>query len=31
VIGLTVTLGCALSLLNAMMLGGAALREREAR
>jgi predicted exporter len=31
VIGLTVTLGCALSLLNAMMLGGAAVREREAR
>src|SRR5712664_957270 len=31
VIGLTVTLGCALSLLNAMMLGGAAVRAREAR
>jgi predicted exporter len=30
-IGLTVTLGCALSLLNAMMLGGAAVRSREAR
>jgi len=31
VIGLTVTLGCALSLLNAMMLGGAAVRAREER
>ena len=31
VIGLTVTLGCALSLLNAMILGGATLRAREAR
>ena len=31
VIGLTVTLGCALSLLNAMMLGGATVRAREAR
>jgi predicted exporter len=30
-IGLTVTLGCALSLLNAMMLGGAVGRSREAR
>jgi predicted exporter len=30
-IGLTVTLGCALSLLNAMMLGGTAARSREAR
>jgi len=30
-IGLTVTLGCALSLLNAMMLGGAAVGSREAR
>jgi predicted exporter len=30
-IGLTVTLGCALSLLNAMMLGGAVGRAREAR
>jgi len=30
-IGLTVTLGCALSLLNAMMLGGTAARAREAR
>ncbi|TMH26031.1 MAG: hypothetical protein E6H61_00445 [Betaproteobacteria bacterium] len=30
-IGLTVTLGCALSLLNSMILGGAAAREREAR
>jgi len=30
-IGLTVTLGCALSLLNSMMLGGTAVREREAR
>jgi predicted exporter len=30
-IGLTVTLGCALSLLNSMMLGGTAMREREAR
>ena len=30
-IGLTVTLGCALSLLNSMMLGGTAAREREAR
>jgi predicted exporter len=30
-IGLTVTLGCALSLLNAMMLGGAAVRAREVR
>ncbi len=30
-IGLTVTLGCALSLLMAMMLGGAAARAREAR
>ena len=29
-IGLTVTLGCALSLLNSMMLGGTAEREREA-
>jgi predicted exporter len=30
-IGLTVTLGCALSLLMAMMLGGVAVRSREAR
>ena len=30
-IGLTVTLGCALSLLNSMMLGGTAAQEREAR
>lgn len=30
-IGLTVTVGCALSLLMSMMLGGAALRAREAR
>jgi predicted exporter len=30
-IGLTVTLGCALSLLNAMMLGGVAVRSREVR
>ena len=30
-IGLTVTLGCALSLLNSMMLGGTAVRAREAR
>ena len=30
-IGLTVTLGCALSLLNSMMIGGTAAREREAR
>ena len=30
-IGLTVTLGCALSLLNSMILGGTAAREREAR
>ncbi len=30
-IGLTVTLGCALSLLNSMMLGGTAARKREAR
>jgi predicted exporter len=30
-IGLTVTLGCALSLLSAMMLGGVAVRAREAR
>ena len=30
-IGLTVTLGCALSLLNSMMLGGTAEREREER
>jgi len=30
-IGLTVTLGCALSLLNSMMLGGTAVPEREAR
>jgi len=30
-IGLTVTLGCALSLLNSMMLGATVAREREAR
>ncbi|HMG60122.1 MAG TPA: MMPL family transporter [Burkholderiales bacterium] len=30
-IGLTVTLGCALSLLNSMMLVGTVVREREAR
>ena len=30
-IGLTVTLGCALSLLNSMILGGTAARGREAR
>src|SRR5260221_346967 len=30
-IGLTVTLGCALSLLNAMILGGAAVRSRASR
>jgi predicted exporter len=30
-IGLTVTLGCALSLLNSMMLGSTAAQEREAR
>jgi len=30
-IGLTVTLGCALSLLDSMVLGGTAAREREAR
>ena len=30
-IGLTVTLGCALSLANSMMLGGTAVRERGAR
>jgi predicted exporter len=30
-IGITVTLGCALSLLNAMMLGGAVVRQREVR
>lgn len=30
-IGLTVTVGCALSLLMSMMLGGAAVRAREAR
>jgi len=30
-IGLTVTLGCALSLLNSMVLGGVGMRAREAR